>query len=524
MRAPRFIALLAAAAVPLAAQQKTWPVAGVVVNSVTGDPVKGARMTLRPEDPPGTPLYASTDDAGRFSFSAVPQGKLALLGEHSGFPQQSLSQPAGSSGFGVAIITGPGLDMEHLIFRLIPGAAISGRVVDDQGDPVQSALIEVFRSAVSGGQRQVRIYRYGYSNDIGEFRVGDLGPGTYYLAVSGQPWYSSAGTGVALAKRTYPLTYYPGTSDASAASGLVLKPGQELTANLEVRTISGVTVSVALGEVTGTLHGALNTTGIEGREIYFRQSQAGGPAIVFTGVPPGEYRLIAGSDTKPGEVMMKEIEVGTSDLELQFEPTGMPRITGTVETDAYDASTLRGAYIRFYDKETGRGGTTALAPDGSFSTPARPGHYSVSLGGVKNLSMEGFTVDGSPAADGILDLNQPVPRELKIRATFSSARVQGHLYRNGRLLPGELVLLAPARDTGNPFDIHAYETDADGSFDFPAIRPGSYVLIAVEDGMDLEYANPAVLAPLRAHGMPIELARDETLHERLEVPASAPAK
>jgi len=454
-------------------------------------------------------------------FGDIPQGKLALLAEHSGFPRQTFGQPYLGSSFGVAVVTGPGLDMEHLTFRLIPAAAISGRVTDDQGDPVESALIEVFRSTVSGGRRQVHVYRYGYTNDIGEFRVGELGAGTYYLAVSGQPWYSGDAVSGTLAKRAYGLTYYPGTTDASAASGMTLKPGQEFTANIEVRTVNGVSVSVNLTDGTGVLHGSLNTKGIESREIYFRQGQGSGPVIVFTGVPSGEYRLIVASDTKPGEVMMKEIEAGTSDINLPFEPTGMPSVSGTVETDRGDASALHGAYLRFYDQETGHGGTTALGSDGSFSTPAQPGHYNISIGGVKSLTMEGFTVDGSPATDGVLDIEQPVPRELKIRATFSSARVEGHLYRDGRLFSGALVLLAPARDTGNPMDVRAYETDADGSFDFIAIRPGSYVLIAVEGGMELEYANPAILAPLRAHGLTIELARDETLHESLEIPSPA---
>jgi hypothetical protein len=521
------------AAGPDVAQQKTWRVAGVVVNSVTGQPVSRARLRLRPSDPPGTPVFTISDDTGRFSFKAVSEGEFELNAEHSGFPHQMFGQKTLGDGFASAVITGPGLDMEHLVFQLIPASAISGRVVDDQGDPVQKATVELFRSSVQAGRRRVAMYRYAYTDDIGEFRTSGLGAGTFYLAVMGQPWYTSPETGELLplrggrpgnilAKSAYPATYYPDATDPRAASAVVLKPGQEFVANVEVRTVSGVQVAATLQGATGKTRVAMTTSGIEGNEILFRVSEQDGPVAVFRGVAPGPYRVMAGVIGRPNELGMKDIEVGSSDLDVQIDPGGTPRVTGKVEVDGGEADALSGAYIRFYDAEKNSGGMVPLRPDGSFIWPVPSGHYSVSIGGVKNLSLQGITVDGAAAPEAVLDIEAPVPRELKIRATLSSARVQGHVYRDSAVVSGAMVVLAPASEPSNPFDFHAYQTDADGSFDFHAVRPGRYVLIAVEDGTELEYANPAVLAPLRAKGTSIELAADETLHERVEITVLTP--
>jgi hypothetical protein len=539
MTEPRIACLLVLAATLLPgagsdiAQQKTWRVAGVVVNSITGQPLTRVRIGLRPSDPPGTPVFTASDAAGRFSFEAVVAGEFDLTAQRSGFPQQEFGQKTLAESLGSAVITGPGLDMEHLVFRLIPPSAISGRVVDDQGDPVQRAMVELFRSSVQAGKRRVVFHRYAYTDDIGEFRISGLGAGSYYLSVAGQPWYASMETGGALALRpgqrgstlarnAYPVTYYPDTTDPRAASPVVLKPGQEFVANVEMRTESGVQVTATLRGATENVQVAMSAPGIEGNDIFVRASAAGGPVAIFNGIVQGHYRVFASVNGQADQVGMKDIEVGSSDLDVQLDPEGTPRVMGKVELDGGEADALRGAYVHLYDTEKNRSGALPVLPDGSFTGPVPLGRYSVSIGGVKNLSLQGLTIDGAPVPEAVLDIEAPVPREMKIRATFSSARVQGHVYRDGALISGALVVLAPAIESTNVFDFHAYQTDADGSFDFRAIKPGRYVLIAAEDGTDLEYANPAVLAPLRAKGTAIDLASEETLHERVEVTALKP--
>lgn len=535
MRLRRFIPLIVAAGALVEAQPATWRVAGVVLNSVTRQPVSRARMSLRPADPPVAPVFAITDAAGRFAFPDVRQGDFTLTAERNGFPVQKYGQTAG--GFGSYVITGPGLDTEHLVFEFSPASAISGRVVDDQGDAVQSAMIELFRSSVQGGVRRTRIYRYAYSNDIGEFRLAKLSAGTYYLAVIGKPWYGSLTQMVEfrvsaevqrsespLARKAYPITYYPNTSDARAASAIVLKQGEEATANFELRTVSGANVSVRLEGVKSNLRAVLSTAGIGGNETFYQMSSADTPVAFFRSVPPGEYRLSAGPEGHADQTAMKDIEVGAADLDVQLEPGSAPRIRGRVEADGAAAGALSGAYVRLYDPETGHGGNVPLAPDGSFSASAQKGRYNISIGGVKDLSIQGVTIDGSPASEPVIEIEQPVPREMNIRATFSSARVQGRAYRAGRAVAGAMVILAPAGESRNAFDFRAYQTDSDGSFDFLSVRPGRYVLIAVEDGEDLEYANPAVLAPLRPGGRVIDLVAQETLHERVDLPASSGQK
>jgi hypothetical protein len=520
-----------------AAQPKSWRVAGKVVNSVTNEPVPRVRLSLRPMEPPGAPIFAISDEAGRFLFGAVPEGKFELAAERSGFPRQGFGWKILGGGFGSAgsaIITGPGLDMERLVFRLIPPSAISGRVLDDQGDPVQNAVVQLFRSSVEAGKRRVRLLTFTYTNDAGDYRLSGLGAGLYYVAAAGQPWYRAAsaaqqflrmvGAGAdgqttsALGRAAYLLTYYPDTSDPRTASAVSLKPGQEFTANIEVRTSSGVAVTATLGGTTKQTRMLLSTLSIDGNQAILQWSQGIGPRAVFSGVTPGRYRIVAAVEGQAAQSEMKEIDVGTSDLDVQIEPGGTPRISGKVELDGGDTDALRGGFVMLYDAGKNLGGHEPLSPDGSFSGTVPPGRYSVSIGGVKNLTLRSLSIDGAAAREAVVEIEAPVTREIMIQATLSSARVQGHVFRGDATACGAMVLLVPAAEAGNPFDYQAFQTEADGSFDFVSVRPGKYVLIPVEDGTELEYADPAVLAPLRAKGKSIELFPQETLHERLDLP------
>ena len=49
------------------------------------------------------------------------------------------------------------------------------------------------------------------------------------------------------------------------------------------------------------------------------------------------------------------------------------------------------------------------------------------------------------------------------------------------------------------------ESNLDGSFDLKNVIPGSYTIIAIEDGWDLDWAVAGVLARYLQHGQPIEV-------------------
>ena len=105
-----------------------------------------------------------------------------------------------------------GQTVEKIDFSLPRGGVITGRILDEFGDPVADVQVGAMRSMYTGGARRlVPAGRMGTTNDIGEFRLASLPPGDYYVSatfrnfnVSPQQETNDRGG--------YAPTYYPGTA------------------------------------------------------------------------------------------------------------------------------------------------------------------------------------------------------------------------------------------------------------------------------------------------------------------------
>jgi hypothetical protein len=53
------------------------------------------------------------------------------------------------------------------------------------------------------------------------------------------------------------------------------------------------------------------------------------------------------------------------------------------------------------------------------------------------------------------------------------------------------------------------QSDLDGTFNLPNVIPGSYTVIAIEDGWDLDWAKSAVLARFLPKGQPVKVTDDK---------------
>src|SRR4051794_5330236 len=138
---------------------------GVVVNSVTGAPV--VRASITPNKDAATAL---TDESGRWHFDHLPCGSLTVSASRQTFLSAAATQV-------VQLIAGTPL--HDVTIRLAPQSVITGRVIDDHGDPIQGAWVGAKVSHVSDGVR-VFDHRFGVAtNDIGEYRIAGLAAGKY---------------------------------------------------------------------------------------------------------------------------------------------------------------------------------------------------------------------------------------------------------------------------------------------------------------------------------------------------------
>ena len=82
--------------------------------------------------------------------------------------------------------------MTGVTVRMIEPGMVTGRVVDEDGDPLAHAKVEVLRRIHYNGRPQVADAAVANSGDDGAFKVEGVPPGRYYFRVAGQPSWSGS--------------------------------------------------------------------------------------------------------------------------------------------------------------------------------------------------------------------------------------------------------------------------------------------------------------------------------------------
>src|SRR5688500_19023834 len=214
----------------------TGRIVGRVLSTDSGGPLRRAQVRLSaPEIAVKTAL---TDTEGRFEFKDLPAGRFTLSASKSGYVtvQYGPTRPFES---GRPIELADKQVLAKADIAMPRGGVISGRIVDEFGDPLPDALVSAMRQTWSNGRRRLLpTGRTGSTNDLGQFRMYGLPPGEYYVsatlrnmdvmmfdaALLGGP---SAGASGSTPASGYAPTYFPGTTSAAGAQRVPVAVGQE---------------------------------------------------------------------------------------------------------------------------------------------------------------------------------------------------------------------------------------------------------------------------------------------------------
>ena len=142
-------------------------IAGVVVSSTGGNLLAHARITIIDDKNPERRQSMVTEEDGRFDFKVLP-GKFALQGNKRGYIAAAYEQ---HEQFSTAIVTGAGLDTENLVLRLAPSAVLSGKIIDELGDPVRHATVSLYREDRRVGIGRIQKISADSTDDQGSIRV-----------------------------------------------------------------------------------------------------------------------------------------------------------------------------------------------------------------------------------------------------------------------------------------------------------------------------------------------------------------
>jgi hypothetical protein len=110
-------------------------IGGIVIKGTT--PVQQSLPNARLElsEGPGTPVVARSDGDGRFLFSNVQPGKYRLFVTKDRFLRADTK-----------VVLARGQQIRDIVFRLEAAPTVSGRVLDDYGEPVANVLVQALKT------------------------------------------------------------------------------------------------------------------------------------------------------------------------------------------------------------------------------------------------------------------------------------------------------------------------------------------------------------------------------------------
>ncbi|HEY1493768.1 MAG TPA: carboxypeptidase regulatory-like domain-containing protein [Candidatus Solibacter sp.] len=475
-RALLAIAILAATAWG----QKPGAVEGVVRNAATGAPVRKALVVLRDVYAPQAYQVVS-DNEGRFRIDNVKPGEYGLWADAQGYAREAGRFFAPSQTVTVA----EEKTIRDFAIRLQPLGAISGRVVDENGEPVPGATVDGLRYSYSAQGPHLGQWASATTNDRGEYRVFDLEPGNWYLRVFKSLSYPKASGRVhrAMADAEYTTTYYAGAARAEDASPTAVAPGADVT-DVEIR-IRKTRVFRVQGKVMNGSGAAVAQARVRIEGEGYVESRADG-TFDARAIPRGTHRVQA-SFALPDRMLessWQQVTTADRDIEgLVFRLEPVPPLNGTVGAEDGAAGKLAGAQVALEPLggigETLRG---AIGEDARFAVAnAAAQVYRVRVDRLNPaLYLKSVRLgDRDASDDGRIEVaGGGVPLTLVVSG--DGGRVTGTVQAAAPGPAAIVVTLAPSGRFAARVDlVKTVETDA-GRFTLQGVAPGEYKIWAWE--------------------------------------------
>lgn len=561
----------------------TAALAGRVTNN--GQPVARVLIAITPSDH-STEFQAVTDQDGRFAFARIPAGRYLVTASQMGLVTAFYGSPRPGYPPGTRVVIEEAGRAEIEI-PMIRASAIAGRIVTEDGRPMPQQFPWLLEERMVGHRRMLARARMPYdignfersSNDLGEFRLFGLPPGTYYLFVnpsitsgarittsdevrwavqppsSGQPAATAPPQGPIVG---YAPIYFPGTTSPGEAQPIVVGPG-------EVR--EGLTFRVGFVHVARVAGNAQRPDGspavnasitmrhrelkasLEGSGRLARTDASG--RFIFQNVPPGDYRLTlrASSTTPPKELdLWAQADVGVSgsnieDVTLALAPastiSGRVSFSGATQPPA-DLATIR---LHFTATEAmalamsggGSGSqppTTSVRADGTFRIEGLPpDRYLIgaSWPGMRSGDgTSGWWITSVRLAERELG-DEPIGVDPHanvggVAITFSDriGSIEGTLTDSaGRPAPEYFVLAFPVDraswTTVSRRIVPPARPATDGRYRLTGLLAGDYYLAVVTTMDSEDGSDPAFLEALLPGTIKISIGHSETKRQDLRI-------
>jgi Carboxypeptidase regulatory-like domain len=504
------------------AQQATPPgrISGKVVDGKSGQALAQCVVEISPTMQRQQSLSLTTGDDGRFLFTGLPVGKYALTAAHTGYLTQSYQE---HDEYSTAIAVGPAVQSEGLVFQLMPQAVVYGTITDEVGDPVRRAQVKLFQDLDSNGTRTTRQRQLVQTDDRGMYELANIGSGNYYLAVTAQPWYAHGvmrggnGESPSALDVAYPTTFYVEATESDDATPIPVKGGERIEINVTLSPQHGMRLRlpVPVSEREGYNVALQESVFGEMQPVALGAQMMGNGVLEVDGVLPGHYEVTLsqfGANASKATHFTTDVASGATELREEAAAPDIS-VTGVV---TFAGKRPAGAGITLVGSHPRRDYPAHLNDGGEFEMSVAPGEYEV-VGQIQNYYLARIVSPNAQVKGRMVEVKGGSGVKLEIEAGTGFSHIDGIVQSRGHGVGGVMVVLVPEDARDNQILFRRDQSDSDGTFSLNNVIPGRYRLIAIQDGWDLEWAQPNVLSAFMKKSIPLQVHADEKLQQVVEM-------
>lgn len=517
---------------PAPPPQGTATIAGTVTRG-DGRPVPNATIRwVRWEGGRGTQGNGRAGADGKFVLEKLLAGSYQVTVQAEGFVTGEYGMAAaGQPGKRIEIIDGQ--VFEHADVVLQKTSAIEGQLVDEFGDPVPGATVQLAqvqfvvgksRLVPAGGSQTLQP-----SDDRGHYRLSGLAPGDYYVMVLSGP-FAIPETSAAFAP-----TFYPGTATAADAKSVRITAGADVRdvsfalTPATMRSVRGIALGPDGSPVSAMLILAQTSGGDVRAMITARGQSAPDGTFEFRNVPEGTYvvqgfgRPEGGGGsvaTSPFGATPFTVTGQNADLRLAIRPGAIARGRVVFEGDASalkpSTLTISGAPTEFMMSPMVGGGPprNTIHDDWTFEVRDMIGVRVLRASiGAPGWYVKSVSVAGQDVTDSGVDFRNGDVSDIEIVLTQRLASVSGAV-TDGDAAVQDYTVIVFAEDAskwGFPsrFVSLARPTPA-GSFRATGLPGAPYLVVALSSVTTTEAQDPAFLQTLRGQATRVLLTDGDT--------------
>jgi hypothetical protein len=514
----------------------TGKILGRVVSADNGAPLRRAQIRITAAEQ-RLMKSAVTDEAGQYSFSDLPPGRYLISVARNGYVSLQFGQQRPFEQ-GKPLDLADGQVAQKIDFSLPRGGVIAGRITDEIGEPLAGVGVRAMRYQYQpdGRRRLTPVGGVGMfslqTDDLGQFRVYGLMPGSYVLSASvnamgGGIVMPMAGGGMLSSPGSndgsdgYAPTYYPGTAAESEAQPVAVNIGQEASAFFSMipARLSRVSGVVRNSQGRPASNSSFSVRSRDGLGTFgFGGTVTADGSFAMQNIAPGEYLL----EVRPANMGRPVTAAGTPPSEMEFasvplsvqgqDISGLVVTTGqggsvsgrlildngvTLQSITVPSQTPRVVFAGvdpYTSPMMGMSDNGMVNPNGQFELKGLNGRGTFRSTGttsfVKSVTLEGVDITDTPyEMKSGHNING-----LEITLTNAKTTLSGTVRNASGPVKDYVVAILPSnlREGDLPARfIRVLRPDQEGKYQTIGLPPGDYVAAAVDTIEQGEQWDPA---------------------------------